>query len=90
LHEIFTFRREPYHRVHIQSLRVQSLLKRAQAPGVRLPRAPLGRSTNLEIGEELLAIAYPLGLGITATKGILSGAEPATTQQSKPSDPRLS
>jgi S1-C subfamily serine protease len=50
---------------------------RPKAPGVRLPTAPLGRSNKLEIGEELLAIGYPLGLGITATKGILSGAERA-------------
>jgi S1-C subfamily serine protease len=52
-------------------------LVRPKAPGVRLPKAPLGRSNKLEIGEELLAIGYPMGLGITATKGILSGAERA-------------
>jgi S1-C subfamily serine protease len=46
-------------------------------PGSRLPKAPLGRSNKLQIGEELLAIGYPLGMGITATKGILSGAERA-------------
>jgi S1-C subfamily serine protease len=50
---------------------------RAKLPGVQLPKAPLGRSNTLEIGEELLAIGYPLGMGITATKGILSGAERA-------------
>ena len=50
---------------------------RPKVPGVRLPKAPLGRSSSLEIGEELLAIGYPLGLGVTATKGILSGAERA-------------
>jgi S1-C subfamily serine protease len=50
---------------------------RPKVPGVRLPKAALGHSTRLEIGEELLAIGYPLGLGITATTGILSGAERA-------------
>jgi S1-C subfamily serine protease len=50
---------------------------RPKAPDVRLPKAPLGQSSRLEIGEELLAVGYPLGLGITATKGILSGAERA-------------
>jgi S1-C subfamily serine protease len=50
---------------------------RPKEPGLPLPKAPLGRSGALEIGEELLAIGYPLGLGITATKGILSGAERA-------------
>jgi S1-C subfamily serine protease len=50
---------------------------RPKHPGSRLQKAPLGHSNKLEIGEELLAIGYPLGLGITATKGILSGAERA-------------
>jgi len=50
---------------------------RPKDPAVQLPKAPLGRSDTLEIGEELLAIGYPLGRGITATKGILSGAERA-------------
>ena len=50
---------------------------RPKSAGIRLPKAPFGRSSKLEIGEELLAIGYPLGLGITATKGILSGAERA-------------
>jgi S1-C subfamily serine protease len=50
---------------------------RPKQAGVRLKKAPLGHSSTLEIGEELLAIGYPLGLGITATKGILSGAERA-------------
>jgi putative serine protease PepD len=50
---------------------------RPKAPGVPLSKAPLGRSDRLEIGEELLAVGYPLGLGITATKGILSGAQRA-------------
>jgi putative serine protease PepD len=42
---------------------------------IRLPKAALGSSHSLEIGEDLLAIGYPFGLGLTATKGIVSGAE---------------
>jgi S1-C subfamily serine protease len=41
----------------------------------RMPIAPVGHSQSLEIGEEVLAIGYPFGLGISATKGIVSGAE---------------
>jgi S1-C subfamily serine protease len=50
---------------------------RPKNPRARLQKAPLGYSNKLEIGEELLAIGYPFGLGITATKGILSGTERA-------------
>ena len=48
---------------------------RAKHPLVRLQKAPFGRSSELETGDELLAIGYPLGLRITATKGILSGKD---------------
>jgi len=48
---------------------------RAKHPMVRLRKALFGRSSQLETGEELLAIGYPLGLRITATKGILSGKD---------------
>jgi S1-C subfamily serine protease len=41
---------------------------------LHLPKAPLGKSSTLRVGEELLAIGYPLGLELTATKGIVSGA----------------
>jgi S1-C subfamily serine protease len=50
---------------------------RPKHPHTRLQKAPLGQSSELEIGEELLAIGYPFGLGLTATKGILSGAQRA-------------
>jgi S1-C subfamily serine protease len=48
---------------------------RPKHPRTRLQKAPLGRSSESAIGEELLAIGYPLGLRVTATKGILSGTE---------------
>jgi len=40
-----------------------------------LPAAKLGRSADLEIGEQVLAIGYPFGIGKTATRGIVSALE---------------
>ena len=37
-----------------------------------LPIMPLGRSDNLRVGEPVLAIGNPLGLGQTVTQGIVS------------------
>ncbi len=45
------------------------------APGSQLQKANLGRSGKLVIGEEVLAIGYPLGIGKTATSGIVSAIE---------------
>lgn len=41
----------------------------------RLQKTRLGRSEFLAIGEEVLAIGYPFGIGKTATRGIVSGKE---------------
>ena len=38
------------------------------------PKMPLGQSSKVRVGEDVLAVGYPLGLEITATKGIVSGA----------------
>lgn len=43
--------------------------------GVHLQSARLGSSKTLAIGDEVLAIGYPLGIGKTATRGIISGIE---------------
>jgi S1-C subfamily serine protease len=48
---------------------------RLTAAEVRLPSARLGSSKTLAVGEEVLAIGYPLGIGKTATRGIISGLE---------------
>lgn len=45
------------------------------APMTRLQKAKLGRSDNLIIGEEVMAVGYPLGIGKTATSGIVSAIE---------------
>lgn len=44
-------------------------------PGIQLQKAPLGKSNALEIGEEVMAVGYPFGIGKTATRGIVSGME---------------
>lgn len=44
-------------------------------PGVQLQEAPLGISDELVIGQEVLAVGYPFGIGKTATRGIISGME---------------
>ncbi len=37
-----------------------------------LPTVPIGRSSNLRLGQVVLAIGYPFGIGQTVTKGIIS------------------
>jgi serine protease Do len=44
-------------------------------PFTGLPPAPLGRSSDLVIGESVLAIGFPFGIGKTATTGIVSALE---------------
>lgn len=43
-----------------------------QVEGTGLPVVPLGRSDRLRVGEPVLAIGNPLGLGQTVTQGIVS------------------
>lgn len=45
------------------------------APMTRLQKTKLGQSDKLVIGEEVMAIGYPLGIGKTATSGIVSAIE---------------
>ncbi len=44
-------------------------------PGGQLQPARLGKSDDLDVGEEVLAVGYPFGIGKTATRGIISGIE---------------
>ncbi|HXF36954.1 MAG TPA: trypsin-like peptidase domain-containing protein, partial [Actinomycetota bacterium] len=39
------------------------------------PTIPLGRSSSLRLGDTVIALGYPLGLGPTATRGIVSGLD---------------
>lgn len=41
--------------------------------GQNLPHVKIGNSDKMRIGDELLAMGYPLSLGFTVTRGILSG-----------------
>lgn len=50
-------------------------LIRAAEPVSGLRKARLGRSGELRVAEEVLAIGYPFGLGKTATRGIVSGLD---------------
>ena len=36
----------------------------------QLQKAPLGKPDDLDIGEEVLAVGYPFGIGKTATRGL--------------------
>ncbi len=48
---------------------------RVNQPFVTGPMAALGTSAELKIGEEVLAVGFPFGIGKTATRGIISGME---------------
>ncbi len=39
------------------------------------PAMPIGSSASLALGQEVVALGYPLGLGATATAGIVSGLD---------------
>jgi len=53
----------------ISDLAVIRLMRR----GAQLPKARLGRSGDLDIGTEVMAVGHPLGLDTTASTGIVSG-----------------
>jgi putative serine protease PepD len=46
-----------------------------ESEALELPKAPLGTSADLVIGEEVMAIGFPFGIGKTATTGIISAVE---------------
>jgi len=48
-------------------------LLQIRSPSKKFPVATLGNSDNLKIGEEVLAIGYPLGFEKTIVRGIISG-----------------
>jgi len=48
---------------------------RLETPQFELPAAPLGTSKGLVVGEEVLAIGFPFGLGKTASRGIISAVQ---------------
>lgn len=50
-------------------------LVRTVAPGRTFPAATLGSDADLELGQELIAISNPFGLGISVSRGILSARD---------------
>lgn len=50
-----------------------AVIKSARSATIR--KAPLGGSDGPDIGTEVLAIGFPMGLDLTATRGIVSGKE---------------
>ncbi len=52
-----------------------AILQLIDRDGRRYPHLPMGRSDDLMIGETVLAVGNPFKLGITVTKGIVSGLD---------------
>lgn len=48
---------------------------KVKAPEAKFQKARLGSSEKTVIGEEVLAVGYPLGIGKTVTRGIISAME---------------
>jgi Do/DeqQ family serine protease len=62
--------------------RTDLALLKVTAKGVKFPVAPLGNSKTLEIGEWVVAIGNPYGLGHTVTAGIVSAKGRSTVMPS--------
>ncbi|MBD3672908.1 MAG: trypsin-like peptidase domain-containing protein [Planctomycetaceae bacterium] len=45
------------------------------APPEKLLPIPVGESSNLKVGQTVVALGYPLGLNLTLTKGVISGLD---------------
>ena len=54
-------------------LAILRLLPTEGSAGRKYPYVPLGRSHDLMMGETVVAIGHPLKLGLTVTRGIISG-----------------
>lgn len=52
-----------------------ALLKIETPPGLQYLALPMGDSRQVQVGETVLAVGNPLGLGFTVTKGIVSQVE---------------
>jgi Do/DeqQ family serine protease len=66
-------RREFEARILLSDERTDIAVLRIQAPGERLPVLDLADSDQLEVGDLVLAIGNPFGVGQTVTSGIISG-----------------
>jgi Do/DeqQ family serine protease len=73
IHVVLADRREFRARVILSDQRADLAVLRIDASGDRLPTLSLGDSDALEVGDLVLAIGDPFGVGQTVTMGIISG-----------------
>lgn len=69
---VLSDRREYAARISVMDERSDIALLRVEAKGESLPYAPLKPSENLEVGDIVIAIGNPFGVGQTVTSGIVS------------------
>jgi serine protease Do len=73
IHVVLSDRREFDAKVILSDERADLAVLRIDAPGGPLPTLPLGDSDALEVGDLVLAVGDPFGVGQTVTMGIVSG-----------------
>jgi serine protease Do len=73
IHVVLADRREFEAKVILSDQRADLAVLRIDAPGERFPILPLGDSDGLQVGDLVLAIGDPFGVGQTVTMGIVSG-----------------
>lgn len=66
---------QPAEIVGIDPITDLAIIRLIAPVGQQLHKAKLGRSDKLAIGGDVLAVGYPLGIGKTATRGIVSAIE---------------
>ena len=66
---------QPAEIVGIDPVTDLAVIKLIAPMGQQIRRAKLGHSDKLVIGTDVLAVGYPLGIGKTATRGIVSAIE---------------
>jgi serine protease Do len=73
IHVVLSDRREFDAKVILSDERADLAVLRIDAPGAPLPTLPLGDSDALQVGDLVLAVGDPFGVGQTVTMGIVSG-----------------
>jgi Do/DeqQ family serine protease len=73
IHVVLWDRREFQAKVILSDARADLAVLKIDTNGERLPVLPLGDSDQLEVGDLVLAIGDPFGVGQTVTSGIVSG-----------------
>jgi Do/DeqQ family serine protease len=73
IHVVLADRREFEAKLVLDDERSDLAVMKIDAPGDRLPVLEVGDSDQLEVGDLVLAIGNPFGVGQTVTSGIVSG-----------------